>query len=485
MELLEGETLSTRIGRLGRLPLRDALRLARQIAGSLAAAHARHIIHRDLKPENVFLVRDPEAQGGERTKILDFGCCKLGTPGAALTQSGVVIGTPVYMSPEQCHGARDVDHRSDIYAFGCLVFEMITGRPPFVGAAPGDLIVAHLFEPPPRASRYVPELPADINAVLLRCLAKSPADRFASMTELQETIDELCADLEARRTAGVCAEHPLPRGRGSSAELDALARRDGGMSGPTHPLWPRPPSPRPPVVTAALRPQSAPAGTRTDAQPPSFITPSSLLAGLPRPRVPLPLLSSPPPDELSDPFVPPVTSDPFAPPVTSDLFAPPVTSGAPSKVLCRELSAAFRAVEFEETTTVRPSTVMSLPNEAIGKGQPRPSTAAPGLDDATNKRLRPKTAVPRPAVPGPARRVRRSRRAVFLNHLQLGCLVCLLATSLDDRGTTEASPAIAAGSAAMTRSAAAAPAVLAPAAIPDPTEGSARGAPDLDSSPGS
>ena len=236
MELLEGETLSTRIGRLGRLPLRDALRLARQIAGSLAAAHACHIIHRDLKPENVFLVRDPEAQGGERTKILDFGCCKLGTPGAALTQSGVVIGTPVYMSPEQCHGARDVDHRSDIYAFGCLVFEMITGRPPFVGAAPGDLIVAHLFEPPPRASRYVPELPADINAVLLRCLAKSPADRFASMTELQETIDELCADLEARRTAGVCAEHPLPRGRGSSAELDALARRDGGMSGPTHPL---------------------------------------------------------------------------------------------------------------------------------------------------------------------------------------------------------------------------------------------------------
>jgi len=168
MELLEGETLSTRLGRLGRLLPRDAVRLARQIAGSLAAAHARHIIHRDLKPENVFLVRDPEAQGGERTKILDFGCCKLGTRGATLTQSGVVIGTPVYMSPEQCHGARDVDHRSDIYAFGCLVFEMITGRPPFVCEAPGDLMVAHLFEPPPRASRYVPELPADINAVLLR-----------------------------------------------------------------------------------------------------------------------------------------------------------------------------------------------------------------------------------------------------------------------------------------------------------------------------
>jgi hypothetical protein len=235
-------------------------------------------------------------------------------------------------------------------------------------------------------------------------------------------------------------------------------------------------------VTAALRPQSAPAGTRTDAQPPSFITPSSLLAGLPRPRAPLPLLSSQPPDELSDPFVPPVTSDPFAPPVTSDPFAPPVMSGAPSELLCRELSAAFRAVEFEETTTVRSSTVMSLLNEAIVKGQPRSSTAAPGPEDATNKRLRP---VPRPAVPGTARRVRRSRRAVFSNHLQLGCLVCLLATSLDDRGTTEASPASAAGSAAMTCSAAAAPALLPPAAIPDPTDGSACGAPHLDSSPGS
>jgi serine/threonine protein kinase len=430
MELLEGETLSTRIGRLGRLLPRDALRLARQIAGSLATAHASNIIHRDLKPENVFLVRDPVAQGGERTKLLDFGICKLGTQGAALTQSGIVIGTPVYMSPEQCRGARDVDHRSDIYAFGCLVFHMIAGRPPFVADAPGDLIVAHVYEPPPRASQCVPDLPADIDAMLLRCLAKSPADRFASMTELQETIGELCADLEARSTAVACARHPLPRGRGLSAEIDAAVWRDGRMSEPTHPLWVRPPSPRPPVVTTAPRRQTAPLGTAIDAVPPPFTTPSSLLADVPRPRVPLPPPPSPPADELSDPF------------------APPVPIGAPGEPRSKEPSAALRAVEFDKATTVPPPTATFLLDEATVKQRPRPSTAVPGPDDPTNVRPRP-TVVPRLATLAAGSRVRRRRRAVFSN-LLLGCLVCSFATLLDDRGATEASPATAAGPATAT-----------------------------------
>src|SRR4051812_11356091 len=106
MEFLEGESLSSRLDRLGKLPLVDALRITRQIAGSLAAAHARSIVHRDLKPGNVFMIRDAEAQGGERTKILDFGICKLGDDADGnSTQTGVMLGTPVYMSPEQCRGA--------------------------------------------------------------------------------------------------------------------------------------------------------------------------------------------------------------------------------------------------------------------------------------------------------------------------------------------------------------------------------------------
>lgn len=132
MEFLEGESLSARLERLGTLRLVDALRLARQLSSSLAAAHDRGIVHRDLKPGNVFLVRDPEVPGGERTKILDFGICKLGDPECTTTtQTGTMLGTPVYMSPEQCRGAGRVDHRSDIYSLGCVLFHMLAGRPPF------------------------------------------------------------------------------------------------------------------------------------------------------------------------------------------------------------------------------------------------------------------------------------------------------------------------------------------------------------------
>src|ERR1041385_6396596 len=105
MELLEGETLEQRLSRLGRLGVRDALRIMRQIASSLGAAHQRGIVHRDLKPENIFIVRDPEVPGGERAKILDFGIAKLTGDSIVKTQTSSVMGTPIYMSPEQCRGA--------------------------------------------------------------------------------------------------------------------------------------------------------------------------------------------------------------------------------------------------------------------------------------------------------------------------------------------------------------------------------------------
>jgi serine/threonine protein kinase len=221
MELLEGESLSARIARLGRLSPAHALRLARQIAGSLATAHARGIVHRDLKPDNVFLVGDGEAQGGERTKILDFGICKVGMDDPKLTQSGSIIGTPVYMSPEQCCGARDVDHRADIYAFGCLLFHMLTGRPPFVGDVTGELIVAHLEQDPPAPSRYVAELPTAIDALLLRCLAKAPGDRYPSMTELHRVLGDLHAAVAGSETAVARVRPAMPLGRGFRSVYDA------------------------------------------------------------------------------------------------------------------------------------------------------------------------------------------------------------------------------------------------------------------------
>ena len=116
MELLEGEPLEARIQR-GTISVADALRITRQVAGSLGAAHARGIVHRDLKPENIFMVRDTEAQGGERPKILDFGIAKLNgdTGDRKRTRTGMLLGTPVYMSPEQCRGAGTIDHRAEVY----------------------------------------------------------------------------------------------------------------------------------------------------------------------------------------------------------------------------------------------------------------------------------------------------------------------------------------------------------------------------------
>ena len=191
MEYLDGETLDVRLRRLGRLPVVDALRIVRQIASSLAAAHGKGIVHRDLKPENIFLVRDGEVAGGERPKLLDFGIAKLSDDDNASkikTRAGAIIGTPVYMSPEQCRAAGEVDHRADVYALGCVLYHLMVGRPPFDGESMGDVIAMHLREPAPVASEQVPEVPPDVDQIILCCLAKVAEDRFQSMDELAAAI---------------------------------------------------------------------------------------------------------------------------------------------------------------------------------------------------------------------------------------------------------------------------------------------------------
>jgi len=191
MELLEGEPLDARLRRHGRLSPLDAVRLIRQAADSLAAVHARGIIHRDLKPENLFAVGDPAVTGGERLKILDFGIAKLTVddPATSRTRTGLLIGTPIYMSPEQCRCAGDIDARSDIYSLGCVLFALVTGRPPFLDDSSGELIAAHLREPPPSVTELVPAVPRELDDVIQRCLAKRPADRYVSMQALGHALD--------------------------------------------------------------------------------------------------------------------------------------------------------------------------------------------------------------------------------------------------------------------------------------------------------
>jgi serine/threonine-protein kinase len=195
LELLQGEQLKHRLVRLGRLLPPDALRVTRQAAGSLAAAHAAHIVHRDLKPENLYMIPDPEAAGGERPKILDFGIAKLGdeVPDRVRTRTGVIMGTPLYMSPEQCDGASKVDHRADIYSLGCVLFHLLVGRPPFDLPGVGAILSAHLRDAPPLPSSLAPHLPPEIDGLVLRCLTKSPDQRFATMLEVQQACDAILA----------------------------------------------------------------------------------------------------------------------------------------------------------------------------------------------------------------------------------------------------------------------------------------------------
>jgi serine/threonine-protein kinase len=186
MEYLEGESLSARLRRTGPLPATRAAALGRQVAGALGAAHAKGIVHRDLKPDNIFIVQDPDIADGERPKILDFGIAKLATgdqPGTSMTRTGMVMGTPAYMSPEQSKGAGHVDARTDLYALGCILFEMVCGRPPFVAEGGGEVMAQHIYAPVPAPSSIAPVTP-QLEQLLLRALAKDPAHRFQSADEM-------------------------------------------------------------------------------------------------------------------------------------------------------------------------------------------------------------------------------------------------------------------------------------------------------------
>lgn len=210
MEYLDGESLSARLRRLRLLAPVDAVRITRQLAGSLAAAHAHGIVHRDLKPENLMMVRDGETTSGERPKILDFGIAKLGDDARDRfkTGTGAVMGTPAYMSPEQCNDTGKIDQRTDVYSLGCVLFHLLTGRPPFDVDGVGATIAAHLKEPAPRPSDVARHVPAAIDPLLARCLAKRPEDRFSSMGELQEACDAVLAQLPTEEAATVPYSHP-------------------------------------------------------------------------------------------------------------------------------------------------------------------------------------------------------------------------------------------------------------------------------------
>jgi serine/threonine protein kinase len=192
MEFLEGESLAARLERARPLPVDMAVEVAMQTASALAAAHSKGIVHRDLKPDNLFLVPDEMVEGGERVKVLDFGIAKLRDDmrGSSMkTRTGAIMGTAAYMSPEQCQGLIErIDHRTDIYALGIIMYEMLCGAPPFISEGFGDIIIMHVMREPESPQLRNPLIPDAVAAAMLCALAKSPDHRFQSMSEFQAAL---------------------------------------------------------------------------------------------------------------------------------------------------------------------------------------------------------------------------------------------------------------------------------------------------------
>ena len=185
MEYLRGRTLKEVIHQDGQLPLARVVEIMRQVTGALAAAHAEGVVHRDLKSDNIMLV---DADNGQDwAKVLDFGIAKIQEPvgqDPALTAPNLIIGTPQYMSPEQCSQASELDARSDIYSLGIILYEMLAGHVPFTGDSPTATMMKHLQEPPPSLLEERGDLPPAVSRVVARALAKRPEDRYQTVGEL-------------------------------------------------------------------------------------------------------------------------------------------------------------------------------------------------------------------------------------------------------------------------------------------------------------
>ncbi len=220
-ELLNGQDFSALLDEKGKLPVGPTVHIVRQVCRALIAAHERGVVHRDMKPENVFLTGDLTRP---LAKVIDFGISKVGDPPdgggkrTALTKTGMVMGTPSYMAPEQARGER-VDHRADIYAVGAILYTALTGRRPFDRDDPTATLAALLMSVPERPRTIEPSIPESLELVIQKAMARDPADRYASMAELDHDLIPWDNEVTALAPAG-----PSSMSRPSVASMDAKSR---------------------------------------------------------------------------------------------------------------------------------------------------------------------------------------------------------------------------------------------------------------------
>jgi serine/threonine-protein kinase len=210
MPFIEGESLRHRLDREQSLPIHDALRITREAAEALEHAHKHGIVHRDIKPENILLL-------GGHALVADFGIARAVSEagGEKLTQTGMAIGTPYYMSPEQAMGSDRVDARSDVYSLGCVLYELLIGQPPFTGPNAVAIMARHSMEKVPSLQVVRSAVPDEVEDIVMQALEKTPADRFQSMQEMVEALTEAEADATMQRTAArraATASRRIPTG---------------------------------------------------------------------------------------------------------------------------------------------------------------------------------------------------------------------------------------------------------------------------------
>src|SRR5213593_1356441 len=214
MPHIEGESLRARLSHEHELPIGDAVRILRDVCDALAYAHGQGIVHRDIKPDNVLL-------SGKHSLVTDFGVAKAvaeSTGKTALTSMGVALGTPAYMAPEQAAADPSTDHRADIYAVGALAYEMLAGRPPFTAPTLQAVLAAHVSTPPDPVTKYRESVAPQLAALVMRCLAKHPADRFQSANDVLQQLEHMMTP-----SGGI-----TPTGSAAYAPYEALAAAKRG-----------------------------------------------------------------------------------------------------------------------------------------------------------------------------------------------------------------------------------------------------------------